>query len=200
MACDIYRDIVEHFSTAMSIWCEETTNEPTFRLIGMNKQARDKLNSPHVEVGLTLGEILRESNAQQIASTFSNALHTNKEISVDQFSLDGKAQFSVKITPFKFKCVGVLFGNPKTSKSRDKHKEKEDLLTQSQIPSMNYSIHSEEIFKQVFEYSPVLMAIYKRVDIGNRIDFQFMISNAIARSFRKQSFSLVPGLNGAILT
>lgn len=193
MACEIYRDIVEHFSAGISVWSmEHTINEPTFRLVGMNKQAREKLNSSHIEVGLILHEMLRESHADQVAATFFTVLQNNKEISLDQFTLDGKAQFSVKITPFKYNCVGVMFGNPK-AKARDKReKEKEELLPQSHVPPMNYSIHAEEIFKQAFEYNPMMLAILKRVDIGNKIDFQSIITNAAGRSARKRDFRLVP--------
>ncbi len=116
MVLEAYSSLVYEIPIlGLGIWHLETVaSQPTFRLLALNHVAKERISPVEIEVGKTINESLKEPHNKLIAEFFANVLITGKSAFVDEFSLDGKASFSIHAFPLKRNCVAVSFDQCKS--------------------------------------------------------------------------------------
>lgn len=136
----------------------EKINIPIFKLIALNKLAIERIYPVQIQIGKTIYETLQTPHNYEISNFFLKLLKTEEQCNIEEFTLDGKAHFSVKTFILKkYNCVGVAF----------------------QPPS-----HLSSKFEEIFEMIPYSLTIFKEIYENNEIDYKFITSNASGRSHR----------------
>lgn len=156
----LFKEIIHQLPSGLGIWHYEESSDPDmnpcFRLISLNEEAKKRINPVELEEGKTIFETLKEPKNREISQFFYQVLKKGEE-SIDQFSLDGKAHFSIKVFPLSSDCIGIYFNERKIN---------------------------QNIYKWTFDYQPNKMTIFHKPKAEN--EYYWVDSNFAAKQIRPQ--------------